>query len=92
VSFVLTCSTQEDAIFADHRRDFARPMPPARAISTVHKAKGLECQNALLIPVDGTRFGNSDYARCRLYVALSRADTSLTLVLSRTNPSSLVTS
>ena len=25
------------------RRTFARPMPPNRAISTIHKAKGLEC-------------------------------------------------
>ena len=74
------------------RRTYARPLPPARAISTIHKAKGLECQNALLLPVDRARFGNSDYARCRLYVALSRADTSLTIVLSSRNPSPLITS
>jgi superfamily I DNA/RNA helicase len=72
------------------RRTFARPMPPARAISTIHKAKGLECDNALLIPCDRSRFGDSSYARCRLYVALSRAKTSLSLVLSRTNPSPLL--
>jgi AAA domain/UvrD-like helicase C-terminal domain len=72
------------------RRTFARPMPPPRAISTIHKAKGLECDNALLIPCDRSRFGDSSYARCRLYVALSRAKTSLSLVLSRSSPCSLV--
>ena len=71
------------------RRSFARPMPPPRAISTIHKAKGLECDNALLLPCDRQRFAATDYSRCRLYVALSRAKRSLTLVLSRQKPSPL---
>lgn len=72
----------------NRRRSFARPMPPARAISTIHKAKGLECDNALILPCDG-RFSSTYYSRCRLYVAISRAKRSLTLVLSRSNPSVL---
>jgi len=71
------------------RRTFARPMPPDRAISTIHKAKGLECDNALIVPCDRQVFSSTDYARCKLYVALSRAKQSLTLVLSRNNPSPL---
>ncbi len=71
------------------RRTYARPMPPSRAISTIHKAKGLECANVLVVPCDRSRFGDSQYARCRLYVALSRAAESLTLVLSRNTPSPL---
>ena len=71
------------------RRTFARPMPPERAISTIHKAKGLECDNAMIVPCDARAFSSTDYARCKLYVALSRAKRSLTLVLSRGNPSPL---
>ena len=66
----------------NRRRSLARPMPPKRAISTIHKAKGLECDNAIVLPCDGRRFSGTDYSRCKLYVALSRAKRSLTLVLS----------
>jgi len=72
----------------NRQRSFARPMPPVRAISTIHKAKGLECDNALILPCD-SRFSATYYSRCRLYVAISRAKRSLTLVLSRNNPSPL---
>ena len=71
------------------RRSFARPVPPYRAISTIHKAKGLQCENVIVLPCDRQRFGASDYARCKLYVALSRASHSLTLVLPRQDPSPL---
>ena len=64
------------------RRSFARPMPPARAISTIHKAKGLQCDHAIVVPCD-KRFSATEYSRCKLYVALSRAKRSLTLVVSR---------
>ncbi|PJK27678.1 UvrD-helicase domain-containing protein [Minwuia thermotolerans] len=70
----------------NRRRAFTRPTPPARAISTIHKAKGLECDNAMILPCD-SRFSSTYYSRCRLYVAISRAKRSLTLVLSRENPS-----
>lgn len=71
------------------RRSFARPGPPERAISTIHKAKGLQCKNAIVLPCDGRRFDDTNYARCKLYVANSRARSSLTLVLSRRDPSPL---
>lgn len=73
------------------RRSLARPKPPLRTLSTIHKAKGLECERAIVVSLDADQFSDSYYSRCRLYVALSRASTALTLVVSRTNPSPLVT-
>lgn len=70
------------------RRSFAHPVPPARAISTIHKAKGLQCDNALILPCD-ERFSSTLYSRCRLYVAISRAKRSLTLVVPRSDPTPL---
>ncbi|MCY4558973.1 MAG: ATP-dependent helicase [Chloroflexi bacterium] len=70
------------------RRSFSHPMPPPRAISTIHKAKGLQCDNVLLIPCD-SRISTTHYSRCRLYVAISRAKCSLTIVLSRDSPCKL---
>jgi DNA helicase-2/ATP-dependent DNA helicase PcrA len=64
-------------------------MPPKRVISTIHKAKGLECENAIVMACDKTHFSSTDYARCKLYVALSRAQQSLTLVVSRSHPTPL---
>lgn len=72
-----------------HRRTYSRPSPPSRAISTIHKAKGLECGSVILMPCDAKTFPNKDDARCLLYVALSRATHRLQLVLSRANPSPL---
>lgn len=72
-----------------HRRTYTRPSPPARAISTIHKAKGLECESVILLPVNAATFPDKDDARCLLYVALSRATHRLQLVLSRSNPSPL---
>jgi hypothetical protein len=72
------------------RRTHARLTPPTKAISTIHKAKGLECDHALLIPCDAQHYNDTDAARCRLYVALSRAMHSLSIVVSRTNPSPLI--
>ncbi|AMC35280.1 UvrD-helicase domain-containing protein [Janthinobacterium sp. B9-8] len=72
------------------RRSISGVRMPTKVISTVHKAKGLECSHALLMPCDKTHFGNSDDKRCLLYVALSRAKESLTLVISPTSPSQLL--
>ena len=72
------------------RRSYTRPSVPTKAISTVHKAKGLECDNVLIMPFDAQHFGNTPSARCRLYVAMSRAKQSLTFVVSRRNPSPLI--
>lgn len=74
----------------NRRRSYARPMPPLKSITTIHKAKGLECDNALVIPCDKTHFSNTDAARCKLYVALSRAKQRLTLVVSPSKPSPLL--
>ena len=72
-----------------HRRTYARPKPPDRAISTIHKAKGLECDSVIIMPCDATTFPNKHDARCLLYVALSRAKKRLMLVVSRDKPSPL---
>ena len=72
------------------RRSYVRPRPSSRAISTIHKAKGLECENAMVVPCDAQSFSGTDYARCKLYVAISRAKSSLALVVSRDNPSPLL--
>lgn len=74
-----------------HRRTYSRPKPPDRAISTIHKAKGLECDSVIVLPCDAKNFPDSEYARCVLYVALSRAKNRLMLVLSRAQPSPLFT-
>lgn len=71
------------------RRSHALPAPPSRSLSTIHKAKGLECDNAVLIAGDQDQFGDTDYARCKLYVALSRAKRRLTVVVSHDKPSPL---
>jgi hypothetical protein len=72
------------------RRNYARPKPPLKAISIVYKAKGLECDAAILLPCDRTTFPDNPVARCLLYVALSRAKNRLMLVVSRNNPSPLL--
>ena len=72
-----------------NRRTYARQTPPARAVSTIHKAKGLECESVILLPVNADTFPDKEDARCLLYVALSRATHRLQLVVSRENPSPL---
>jgi hypothetical protein len=71
------------------RRTHTRPPLPANAISTVHKAKGFERDNVLVVPCDRVHFGDSRASRCALYVAISRAKRNLTLVVSRNAPSPL---
>jgi DNA helicase-2/ATP-dependent DNA helicase PcrA len=72
------------------RRNYARPKPPAKSISIVHKAKGLECDAAALMPCDRSTFPDNGASRCLLYVALSRAKSRLMLVVSRDKQSPLV--
>lgn len=72
------------------RRSYTRPSPPTKAISTVHKAKGLERSDVLLMPCDAQHFSNTASARCSLYVAMSRAMRSLTFVVSKRTPSPLI--
>lgn len=71
------------------RRAHFRRALPDRVVSTIHKAKGLECRNAMLIPCDSA-FSNTYYSRCRLYVALSRASDTLTLVVPSSGGSPLL--
>lgn len=65
-----------------------RRLPPLRAVSTIHKAKGLEAPNVVIMPCDGTTFREKD--RRLLYVAISRASRNLTLVVSRSNPGPII--
>lgn len=71
------------------KRSYARPSPPKRVLSSIHKAKGLECDNVLIMACDKTQFTTTSYAKCKMYVALSRAKNSLTLVIPDNNPSHL---
>lgn len=73
-----------------HRRSYSRPQPPQKALSTIHKAKGLECDSVIVMPCDARTFPDKPDARCLLYVAISRAKKSLLLVVSRANPSPLL--
>ncbi|HBS25546.1 MAG TPA: helicase [Gammaproteobacteria bacterium] len=71
------------------RRSVLQPKPLAKTLSTVHKAKGLECCNTMIMNCDRSSFGDTIYGRCKLYVALSRAKSSLAIILPETNPSPL---
>ena len=71
------------------KRSYARPSPPTKALSSIHKAKGLECDNVLVMACGKDQFSATTYARCKMYVALSRAKKSLTIVVPNTNPSPL---
>jgi hypothetical protein len=73
-----------------HHRTYSRPKPPTKAISTIHKAKGLECGSVIVMPCDAQTFPDTREARCLLYVALSRARNRLLLVVSRNSPSPLL--
>lgn len=74
-----------------NRRTYSRPKPPEKAISIIHKAKGLECGSVIVMPCDARTFPDKLDSRCLLYVALSRAKSRLMLVVSRNNPSPLLT-
>ena len=51
-----------------HRRTYARPKPPDRAISSIHKAKGLECESVIVMPCNKQTFPDKEAARFLLYV------------------------
>ena len=83
--------TSEDGLAEiTHRRTYSCPKPPEKAISTIHKAKGLECGSVIVMPCDLKNFPDKPDARCLLYVALSRAKSSLLLVVPRSSPSPLL--
>lgn len=66
-----------------------RPDLPGASQGSVHKAKGLECDHAMVMACDKAQFSATNYAKCRMYVALSRAKESLTLVVSDANTTPL---
>jgi superfamily I DNA/RNA helicase len=72
------------------RRTSTKYIMPKKALSTIHKAKGLECADVIIIPCDQTHFKDSEQARCTLYVAMSRGVKSLTFVVSRDKPTPLL--
>src|SRR5262249_17303553 len=72
------------------RKTFSHPQPPRRCLSTIHKSKGLECDNALMLLCDRVSFSSTLYKRRLFYVGVSRAKKTLTLVLSKDNPSPLL--
>lgn len=70
-------------------RSYSHPSLPKKVLSSIHKAKGLECDHAMLMACDKAQFTSTLYAKSKMYVALSRAKKSLTLVVSTSNPSPL---
>lgn len=63
---------------------------PNKMISTVHKAKGLEYDHVAIVHCSQTPFPDSNLGRKLLYVALSRAQKSLTIYASEKSPSPLI--
>ena len=72
------------------RRSRSYPKPPRKALSTVHKSKGLEAEHVFVFACDGRHFPDTQVKRNLLYVALSRATESVTIIVSRNNRSPLV--
>ena len=72
------------------RRSRAHPKPPRKALSTIHKSKGLEAECVFVFACDGRHFPETHIKRNLLYVALSRAKESVTVIVSRNNQSPLV--
>lgn len=71
------------------RRSYSRLSPHSKMLSSIHKAKGLECDHAMVMACDRTQFSSTLYAKCKLYIAISRAKRSLTLVVPESNTSPL---
>ncbi len=72
------------------RRSRSYPKPPRKALSTVHKSKGLEADNVFIFACDAWHFQENQTKRNLLYVALSRAKESVTIIVSRNNQSPLI--
>lgn len=63
---------------------------PERAVSTIHKAKGLEFDHVMIANFSDAHFGDDDMARRVAYVAISRARQSLEFLVPGRNPSPLL--
>jgi DNA helicase-2/ATP-dependent DNA helicase PcrA len=82
-------TVEEGLSHVAHKRTYSRPSPPAKSLSTVHRAKGLECDDVLLVACDADQFPDTPAGRYLLYVALSRAKKRLMIVIPRSNPTPL---
>jgi hypothetical protein len=60
---------------------------PTQMVSTIHKAKGLDFDHVLLCPVDRHQYPDDVLGSRLLYVALSRAKRSISLMLAADMPS-----
>lgn len=72
------------------RRSRTYPKPPRKALSTVHKSKGLEAEHVFVFACDRRHFPETHVKRNLLYVALTRATNSVTFVVPRNDRSPLV--
>jgi DNA helicase-2/ATP-dependent DNA helicase PcrA len=72
------------------RRAHVRTAVPSKAVSTIHKAKGLEFPHVVMAACDRQHFSDTKASRAKLYVGLSRATESLTLLVSHTRPTPLL--
>lgn len=72
------------------QRNFGLKSMPSKVISTIHKAKGLESDHVVITAFDQSTFPNTEEKRCLLYVALSRAKHSLTIITSKDRPSPMI--
>jgi superfamily I DNA/RNA helicase len=59
-------------------------------VSTIHKAKGLEFENVLIGNFSAAHFGDDELSRKLAYVALSRAQRAITILVPGNNPSPLL--
>lgn len=71
------------------QRNFGNKSMPNKVISTIHKAKGLESDHVVVTAFDRGNFPDTEEKRCLLYVALSRAKHSVTIIASKNAPSPL---
>ncbi len=75
------------ALLAVARARSQKVRPPDRAVMTVHRAKGSEFDTVVLPYVSGSNFGPSHDDAKKLYVALTRPQSTLHLFMSRDDPS-----
>lgn len=67
-----------------------RPLQPKGTVSTIHKAKGMEFDHVFVCPFSATHFPASEYGRRLTYVALSRAQRSIEILVPALGPSPLI--
>lgn len=80
-----------DAVAGAVKAHKLRAAKPWRCASTVHKAKGLEFDDVLLINASAQHFPDTEYGRKLAYVALTRATHRLCVVVPGMAPSPLFT-